>query len=266
MKLTIIGCGHMGSAIISGALSAGIISAGDVCAADKNCDNLKRVAALGIRTETDNAIAVSGAETVILAVKPNDLTALSDELRGAIAESTLIVSICAGKRLKTLAELFGNSARIVRVMPNTPALVGMGMAAICGNENVTEDELNSVRAIFCSFGLSETVDEELFDVVTAVSGSGPAYVYAFIEGLMNYAIGRGMSPEAAKIFSAQTVLGAAKMALTSSESPQKLKQNVCSPGGTTIEAVKVLDELGFERIIAKAARACEDKSKKLSEI
>lgn len=262
-KLAIIGFGHMGSAIIEGALGAGVVKPADVAVADASAVNLGRAEALGVKAVSDNCEAVKGAEAVIIAVKPNNLAELAAEIRECV-KGAVIVSICAGKRIETLRELFGKDAKIIRVMPNTPALAGEGMAALCRSENVSDGELEYVLGIFRSFGKAEILKEELFDTVTAVSGSGPAYVYAFIDGLMKYAVESGMTPEQAKIFAAQTVLGSAKLALMSEESPQKLKENVCSPGGTTIEAVKVLDERGFEEIIRDAAKACEEKSRKLA--
>lgn len=264
MKLTIIGFGHMGSAIIEGALKAGVLSPPEVTVADSAAYSLNKAEALGVVATSDNVKAVSCADVVILAVKPNNLRDLADEIRSKLSPSVILVSICAGKRIETLAEMFGKDAKIVRVMPNTPALVGEGMSALCRSYNVTDGELDAVRRIFESFGRTEVLDERLFDTVTAVSGSGPAYVYAFIGALMKYATDCGMTPEQGKIFAAQTVLGAAKMTLSSEESPQKLKENVCSPGGTTIEAVKVLDDRGFEVIIKDAAKACEEKSRKLA--
>lgn len=262
-KLAVIGFGHMGSAIIEGALGAGVVKPADVAVADASAVNLGRAKALGVKAVSDNREAVKGAETVIIAVKPNNLSELAAEIRESV-KGAVIVSICAGKRIETLRELFGEGAKIIRVMPNTPALAGEGMAALCRSENVCDGEMEYVLGIFRSFGRAEILKEELFDTVTAVSGSGPAYVYAFIDGLMKYAVESGMTPEQAKIFAAQTVLGSAKLALMSEESPQKLKENVCSPGGTTIEAVKVLDERGFEEIIRDAAKACEEKSRKLA--
>lgn len=264
MKLAIIGFGHMGSAIIAGGISAGALKANEVTAADMLEPNLENAKKLGIKVTGDNKTAVNGAEAVILAVKPNNLSELAKEIKDSVSKNAVIVSICAGKQIKTIAELFGAEAKIIRVMPNTPALVGEGMTALCANENVTEKELDSIKQIFESFGKAEVLSEELFDCVTAVSGSGPAYVYAFIDALRKYAVGAGMSEDAAKVFAAQTTLGAAKMALLSDESPEELKKKICTPGGTTVEAVKVLDDRNFEGTLIDAARACADKSNKLS--
>lgn len=260
MKLSIIGFGHMGSAIIAGAVKAGIVSEKEVFVADKSQDALKRAVSLGVNTVSAEE-AASGADIIIIAVRPRDL----EELAGSISvpESAVAVSICAGKRLETLGRLFGKARKIVRVMPNTPALVGEGMSAICGNENVSENELERVLGIFRSFGKAEILPECLFDTVTAVSGSGPAYVYAFIIALKKYAESCGMAPDKAEEFAAQTVLGSAKMVLGGSEPPEVLKKNICTPGGTTVEAVKVLDDRGFEQTVIDAAKACENRSREL---
>ena len=148
-------------------------------------------------------------------------------------------------------------------MPNTPALVGEGMSAVCGNERVGSDDLEMILKLFRSFGRAEVVPEELFDCVTAVSGSGPAYVYKFIIALKSYAQGCGMTEEQAQVFAAQTVLGSAKMVLAGGEQPEALLKNICTPNGTTVEAVKVLDERSFGDIIRDAAAACERRSKEL---
>ena len=264
MKLSIIGFGHMGSAIIAGAVKSGTLAASDVTVSEKNAENAEKARRLGVNVTDDNIAAVSGKDMVIAAVRPADLENLAKEIKDSISADTVIVSIVAGKRLETLGEFFGSDKKIVRVMPNTPALVGEGMASVCGNCNVSENELNPVLNVFRSFGKAEVMPEELFDCVTAVSGSGPAYVYSFINALKSYAEDCGMNPEQATVFAAQTALGAAKMVLTVDETPEKLKQNVCVPKGTTIEAINVLDGHGFEDIIKEAARACEKRSRELA--
>lgn len=264
MKLSIIGFGHMGSAIIAGAVRSGVIAAGDVTVSEKSAENAEKARRLGVNVTSDNIAAVSDSNVVIVAVRPADLENLAQGIKNSIPKDTVVVSIVAGKRHETLSEFFGADKKIVRVMPNTPSLVGEGMASVCGNKNVSEDELSPVLAIFRSFGKAEVMPEELFDCVTAVSGSGPAYVYSFINALKSYAEDCGMTAEQATVFAAQTALGAAKMVLSSDESPEKLKQNVCVPKGTTIEAINVLDAHGFEGIVKEAAKACEKRSSELA--
>lgn len=262
-KIAIIGFGHMGGAIVRGAISSGILTAGDITVAEKLPANAKKAAELGLATVETASAAVENADMVILAVKPSDLADAAAEIKGSLAENAVIVSICAGKRLKTLEDLFGDRRAIIRVMPNTPALVGEGMAGICGNSAAGNEALGDVKAIFESFGKAEILPETLFDAVTAVSGSGPAYVYSFINALAKFAENSGMTGEQAKIFAAQTTLGAAKMVLSGGESPAELKKNICTPNGTTVEAVKVLDTKGFEDILIEAAAACAKRSEEL---
>ena len=263
-NIAVIGCGNMGYALLCGLLKNEGFKKEDITCADKIEKSLERAKLLGVRTFFDARDAVKGADTVILAVKPNALESLAGEISQFIEEDALIVSILAGKTRKALEGFFGDKRKIVRVMPNTPALVGCGMSGLCGNENVTDSELDGVRVLLSGFGLAGIVREELMDCVTGISGSGPAYVYMFIEGLMKAGIENGMSEEEARLFSAQTVKGAAQMVLSSSESVEQLRINVCSPGGTTIEAVDVFNRLGLEGIIKEAVAACIKKSKLLS--
>lgn len=262
MQLAIFGYGHMGSAIIEGALRAGCLKPSEVTVCEKTESAAKKAAASGLRVTASAKEAAKGAQYVIAAVKPSNLPELANELDGVLDKDAIIVSICAGKSIETVSGLF-KTQKIIRVMPNAPALVGEGMSAICCEKDVPQNALDDVCIIFKSFGRAEILPEKLFDVVTAVSGSGPAYVYSFIDGLKTYAEENGMTPKQAKIFAAQTVLGSAKMVLSSDDSPRELKERICTPGGTTVEAVKVLDAGGFEGIIKDAAKACEEKSAKI---
>ena len=160
--------------------------------------------------------------------------------------------------------MFDNpQAKIVRVMPNTPALVGEGMSAVCANENVTEEEMQTVLDIFNCLGKAQSVSENIMDAVTAVSGSSPAYVFMFIEAMADAAVRGGMSRDMAYTFAAQAVLGSAKMVLETKKHPAELKDMVCSPGGTTIDAVAVLEEEGMRNAVMKAMQACINKSKEM---
>ncbi len=263
-KIALLGAGNMGRAIVLGMLASGKYSADSISAADKSevCRDI--LAKSGVSVYESSADAACGADIVILATKPNGLEALAGEMKASIKENAVLVSICAGKTIASLEALFGEDKKIIRVMPNTPAMVGEGMSALCANENVLQAELDEVVEIFSSFGYAEVVEEELIHTVTGVSGSGPAYAFMFIDCLAKAVVKHGMTEEQAKKFAAQTVLGAAKMVLESDQSPEQLKINVCSPGGTTIEAVKVFDECDLEGIVDKAVTACIEKSKKMA--
>ena len=263
-KLSIIGYGHMGAAIIEGAVGAGVLNKSDVTVSEMNPAAKGSAEAFGLKTVSSPAEAAASADILLLAVKPGNLEDLSKEIAGAIPKGAVVVSICAGKKLSFLTPLFGE--KVIRVMPNTPALVGEGMSALCKSEAVSEAELGEVVKIFSGFGKARILDEKLFDAVTAVSGSGPAYVYAFITALAKYAVEAGMTPEDAELFAAQTTLGAAKLALNSDQPVDVLKRNICTPGGTTVEAVKVLDARGFEDILIDAAKACAKRSAEIGGI
>ena len=262
MKTAFIGCGNMGSAIIGGLIGNGTAPE-DITAADHAEAAAERAAEkFGIRTTTDNKTAVKDADCVLLAVKPLFLAEVMEDLRDAAA-GKLIISIVAGKSLSVLGEGLGAAQRIVRVMPNTPALIGQGMSAFCCNGNVTEEDKEAVRKILGAFSRFEEVPERLMDVVTSVSGSSPAYVYMFIEALADAAVLDGMPRDAAYRFAAQTVRGSAQLVLESGMHPGALKDMVTSPGGTTIEGVRVLEENAFRGIVMEAVHACTEKSKAL---
>ena len=173
----------------------------------------------------------------------------------------IIVTIAPGQTIERLEHLFGKTLKLVRTMPNTPALVGEGITAVCKNKEVTEDELRYICKILEGFGKVEVVDEHLMDVVVSVSGSSPAYVFMFIEAMADAAVADGMPRKQAYEFAAQAVLGSAKMVLETGKHPGELKDMVCSPGGTTIEAVRVLEEKGLRSTIFEAMKACTKKAK-----
>ena len=176
----------------------------------------------------------------------------------------MIVSIAAGKTIAAIEDSFGKPVKLVRAMPNTPALVGESMSALCVNQNVTPEELKEVQALFNSFGKSEVISESLMDAVIGVSGSSPAYVYMFIEAMADAAVADGMPRAQAYKFAAQSVYGSAKMVLETGKHPGELKDAVCSPAGTTIEAVAALEAGGFRNTVISAQRACSQKSRDMS--
>ena len=265
MNIGFIGAGNMGSAIIGGILSNSIASPSEVIVSDKNETALSSLKEkYGVCTVSDNKECASKSEILFLCVKPNILYSVIDEIKNSVNEKTIIVSIAAGQSLEKMTAAFGkDEIKLIRVMPNTPALVGEGMSAVAPNGNITEEELKNVLYIFSSFGKAETVSENLMDTVTAVSGSSPAYVFMFIEAMADAAVAGGMTRDKAYTFAAQSVLGSAKMVLETNMHPGALKDMVCSPGGTTIEAVKVLEEEGLRNSVMKAMNACIEKSKNM---
>lgn len=228
MKTALIGAGNMGYAVLKGTAGCGF-AAENITVCDFDPEKRARAEALGVNTKENPAEAVKGADLIILAVKPNALDGLASCISKDIKSGAVIVSILAGKTIETLEKHFTGSP-IVRIMPNTPALVGCGMSGVCRNSLVKDGDFAKVIKIFSGFGIAEEVDESLMDAVTGISGSGPAYAFMFIDGLMKAAVNHGFTEEKAKLFAAQTVLGAAKMVLSSEQSPEQLKINVCSRG------------------------------------
>lgn len=264
-KIGFIGGGNMASAIIGGILKAGIADKDHVMASCKTQASVERLEKqFGIKATTDNAEVASDADILFLAVKPNMFSTVIPEIKDRYNKEQILVSIAAGQTIAAIEKAYGQEIKLIRSMPNTPALVGEAMSALVPNAHVEKEELAEVLAIFESFGQAEVVSEHLMDAVIGVSGSSPAYVYMFIEAMADAAVADGMPRTQAYKFAAQAVLGSAQMVLETGEHPGKLKDAVCSPGGTTIEAVAKLEETGFRQSVIAAQRACVQKSKDMS--
>ena len=265
MKLGFIGCGNMAGAIIRGIISSGAVRKTDIIGADLSADAREKVSAeCGIRVTSDNTEVVREADCVFLTVKPQYLEEVIFGIRETASPEQLFVSIAAGRSVQWIEERFGRyPVRLVRLMPTTPALVGAGMPAAARNSRVTDAEMDEVCRLCGAFGEVEQVSENLFDVVTAVSGSSPAYVFMFIEAMADAAVQGGMPRTMAYKFASQAVLGSAKMVLETGKHPGELKDMVTSPAGTTIEAVRVLEQKGFRSAVFECVKACADKSASL---
>lgn len=259
-----IGSGNMGKAMIEGITKAGFVPAKNIIASDpleENCKILKEK--YGIKTTNNNLEVAKSADILILAVKPNIYNKVICETKNELKEACIIVSIAAGHTIKSLETLFEKKIKIVRAMPNTPALVGEGMSALCPNTHISEEDLSQVEKLFSGFGRVEIVSEYMMSAVTAVSGSSPAYVFMMIEAMADAAVLGGIPRSQAYIFASQAVYGSAKMLLETSLHPGQLKDMVCSPGGTTIEAVAELEKKGFKGAIISAMEVCMDKSERM---
>lgn len=257
MKLGFIGAGNMAKAMMGGILKNEILTGEEIIASDMYVPGLEKTKEeLGIHITTDNKEVATKAEIVVLSVKPQFYADVINEIKDCITESQIIVTIAPGKTLEYLEGAFGHPVKIVRTMPNTPALVGEGITGVCHNELVTKEELDTVCNILSGFGKAEVLSEKLMDVVVSLSGSSPAYVFMFIEAMADAAVADGMPRQQAYKFAAQAVMGSAKMVLETGKHPGELKDMVCSPGGTTIEAVRVLEEKGFRSSVIEAMKAC----------
>ena len=251
-KIGFIGAGNMAGAIIGGIVKSNLVKSENVIASAKTMANLERLQQeYNINVTLDSKEVVKNSDIVFMAVKPNIFDGVLEGVADLIDDKKIVVSIAAGKSIEAIENIIGADKKIVRTMPNTPALVNEGMLKI-------------VKDIFDSFGKSEVVGEYLIDAVIGVSGSSPAYVFMFIEAMADAAVMAGMPRKQAYNFAAQSVLGSAKMVLESGKHPGELKDMVCSPAGTTIDAVKVLENEGMRSAVINAVCACVEKSREMS--
>ena len=263
-KIGFIGCGNMGGAMMQGILDSGKCMPQEMITSDKSEAALAaKKEALGVQTTTDNKEVAAFADILFLSVKPQFYESVISEIKDTVNEEQIIVTIAPGKTLAWLKETFGKELKIIRTMPHTPAMVKAGMMGMCPNEYVTEEEIALIRDICDGFSETEVIPEHLMDVVTAVSGSSPAYVFMFIEAMADAAVAGGMPRAQAYKFAAQAVMGSAKMVLETGRHPGDLKDMVCSPAGTTIQAVRVLEEKGMRSAVIEAMMKCLDISRKM---
>jgi len=262
-RITFIGGGQMAEAMISGLLSGQVCSAESIWATDPVAERRDRLKGqFGIRVGSANHEAVVWADVNILAVKPQRLSAVLSDLGSTLA-SALVISIVAGATIRTIAEQAGGSARVVRAMPNTPALVREGMTALAMGAGVSDDDAGLARTIFETIGRVVIVEERLMDAVTGLSGSGPAYVFQAIEALADGGVMMGLPRQTAELLAAQTVFGSARLVLESGVHPAQLKDRVASPGGTTIAGLHQLEQRGFRAALMAAVEAATTRSTEL---
>lgn len=264
-KLGIVGCGFMAQSIMRGVVLSDFISEKKVIVSDVLEENLDKVNYLGVRTALDNRYVAENSEYVLFAVKPQNFTDVVKSLGGFVPEK--VISVMAGVKKNTIKNAFGISAvKVARCMPNLPCSIGSGVIGVDMTDfNTSTDDTDFISNIFNCLGTNVPVDESKMDAVTGISGSGPAYVFMFIDSLIDAGVKQGLSKNIAKILAVQTVIGAAEMVERDEQSVSELVMQVCSKGGTTIEAVKVFEENKFRTIISDAVDACVKRSKELSE-
>ncbi len=263
-KVSIIGGGNMGEVIASGIISGKLVSVNNLTVSDvvKNrLDYLK--GKYKVRTEENNKKAANFADIIVLAVKPQNMGELLEDISNVINKSKLVISIAAGIPTKFVEGYLKKGIHVIRVMPNTPALIGEGAAALAGGINATEEDLAAARQIFDSVGITVIVNEELMDAVTGLSGSGPAYVFIIIEALSDAGVKMGLARDISLQLAAQTVVGAAKLCLKGDKHPAQLKDMVTSPGGTTIAGIKALEDGRLRGTLMSAVEAATLRSKEL---
>lgn len=266
LTIGFIGAGNMGSALIAGLLAQK--NPPRITVAEHNLEQRKHLSELfpTIKIEDHPSKMVANCSALVLAVKPQGLPDLCADLKDHISPQTLIISIAAGITTTQLSSWLRPDLEIIRTMPNTPALVGSGATALYAAPNVGEKHRNIAENVLRSVGLALWVDEEIdIDKVTALSGSGPAYVFLLSEAMENAAIALGLSPGTARLLTLQTIFGASKLALESQETPTTLRKRVTSPGGTTAAALAVFEERGFSNIVEEAIRAAFQRAQELAQ-
>lgn len=263
-KIGFIGAGKMAQAMIGGMLQSHEILPEQLFVSAKSQETVNSVKArFSIQATTENQLVAEEADILFLAVKPAVHSTIIEEIKQFIKPNVIIITIAAGISLSFLEHSFNRKIKAVRSMPNTPSLIGEGMSAICINQEITDEESQDVLKLFSYFGKVEVIEERLMDAIPAISGSSPAYVYILIEALADGGVRNGLSREQANKLAAQAVLGAAKMVLETDKHPGELKDEVCTPGGATIEAVAELEKNGFRAAVLTAMQSCTEKTKAL---
>jgi len=265
-KIAFLGGGNMAEALVKGLLAAGTARAAEIVCAEPVAERREVLRQRhGVAVTASNAEAVAAAEVVLLSVKPQVVDAVLTEIAPSFGAARLLVSIAAGVPIAAIARRLGAGARIVRTMPNTPALVGAGATALARGGAATEADLALAKGLFEAVGIAVVVDEHLLDAVTGLSGSGPAYVFLAIEALADGGVKAGLPRATALALAAQTVVGAGRMVLETGDHPGKLKDQVTSPAGTTIAGVHALEAAGFRAALIAAVEAAARRSRELGE-
>lgn len=262
IRLGFIGAGNMGAALIKGILKTGMLKGSDIYVYDVDMQKIESLKnETGIEALGSGREVVEKSDVVIVAVKPNVVKNVLECCREAFDSSKILVSVAAGMSIKTFKDILGSDKKVIRAMPNTPALVGEGMTLISHDNNIDSTELETVKALFECTGRVEVLEEKLMSEVIALTASSPAYVFMFIEAMSDAAVLSGIPRNLSYRLAAQSILGSAKMVLETGKHPAELKDQVCSPGGTTIEAVAALEKNGFRHAVMEAMNECTKKAR-----
>ena len=263
-RLGLVGAGNMAEALCRAVLKARVVPADRIMASDVSQARRDLFGEeLAVPAVDDNKAVIAESDVVVLAVKPQQMAAVLHEVGPRFKESHLVITIAAGVRSATIESAAAVKCRVVRVMPNTPMLIGEGMAALCRGAHATEEDLETASVIFRAAGRAVTVEEGMMDAVTAVSGSGPAYIFYFVEAMIEAGIAEGLAPDTAALLAKQTALGAGRLLMESDDPPEELRRKVTSPGGTTQAAIRQMASDGVKEAIVRAARAAAARSREL---
>ncbi|WP_242344514.1 pyrroline-5-carboxylate reductase [Anaeromyxobacter terrae] len=265
-KIAFLGTGNMAEAFVKGLLRAGTATAAEILCAEPRPERRDEVAQrYGVTAVSSNLEAAEQADIIVLSVKPQTMESLLDEIAPAVDHRKLVISIAAGVSIAAIGRKLGAGVRIVRTMPNTPALVGAGATALARGAHATDADLEQARALFQAVGTTVVVEEQHLDAVTGLSGSGPAFLFLVIEALADGGVKVGLARPVAMALAAQTVLGSAKLVLETGEHPGRLKDQVTSPGGTAIAGVHALEQGGLRAALIAAVEAATRRSRELGE-
>lgn len=264
LKVGFIGTGNMGTAMIKNLAKSGTVAAERMYIFDIDKAKLSELAVeTGVNTAESGEEVVEKSDIIILAVKPGIIKTVLEGLKDKFDENKILVSVAVGVPIKFYKKIIGENKKVIRTMPNVPAFIGEGMTLISCDNNISKDELNSVKSLFECLGKAEELDEKLMSEVTALTGSSPAYVFMFIEAMADAAVQSGLPRALSYKLAAQAVLGSAKMVLETGKHPGELKDQVCSPAGTTIEAVAALEKNGFRHAVIEAMGECTRRAREI---
>lgn len=265
-KIGFVGTGFMGTALLKGVVKSGLISPDKISIYDIDREKAHKISAeTGARLSASSEEVVRTSEAVVLAVKPAQVKAVLEPLT-PVFDGKLLISIAVGIPTGVYSGILGEHSRIIRSMPNTPAAVGEGITLLCGGGSATEEDVHRAKALFETVGKAEIFDERLMNEVTALTSSSPAYIFMFIEAMADAAVLSGIPRQVAYRLAAQAVLGAAKMVLETGKHPAELKDQVCSPAGTTIEAVRSLEKNGLRYTVIQAMDECTHKAREIGKM
>lgn len=264
MKVSFIGCGNMANAMIRGIKNSNLKDQVEITVSNRTKDKMEKLKEeIDVNISDSNTTCVNNADYVFLCVKPQNYYEVINEIKHKVKEGVVIITIAPGFKIEEIQKAFSYNVKLVRTMPNTPCLVGAGLTALCFSPEVLEEEKEVIYKIFKSFGEYIELSESLMDAVPAITGSSPAYTFMYIEALAQGGIQSGIKAKDAYKMAAYAVYGAAKMAFLTGTHPAILRDEVCSPSGTTIESVKLLEERGFKGIVMDAMDSCTKKTKEL---
>jgi len=266
LKFGIIGCGHMAGIIMERILENGIVKKEDLLVSAKHeRSRIKLEQTYGVRVTAENREIAQESDVILIGLKPQEYGNVLGKIKESFREDQLLISLAVGVTMETICDIIGKNMRIVRAMPNVAAQVSEGVTGFCYNEASTEQNRSFAKSVFESYGRAIPVHEEDMEIVSSIGSAAPAFIYILIEALADGAVAEGLKRDLAYQFASQMVLGTGKLVRDSNMHPAELKDMVCSPGGTTIEGVSLLEEKGFRSATINAIRACVEKSRILAE-